>query len=104
MNAPDAREHLEAMIRRALARAARSPLANADVDAILDAADAYRHAPPPHDRTPLHLAGVMGAVTACQYSWSGRERVNVTGNPALISCGHCKRSRLYRDLTAGRAA
>jgi hypothetical protein len=43
--AADARETLEAAIRRALAKYTRSPQVNEDVDAILAAADAYRDAP-----------------------------------------------------------
>lgn len=42
MTSDDAREHLEATVRRILGR---SPSANEDTEAILAAADAYRAAP-----------------------------------------------------------
>lgn len=101
MNAPQAREQLEAVIWR---HWPGGPGAGKAVDAILAAADAYRHAPVPFLRADMHLEGTEGGYAACRYGLvppAGQ----VTGNPVLVTCGNCLRSRLYRDMTAeGRDA
>jgi hypothetical protein len=75
----------------------------AHADAILSAADLYREGPPSLCGRALHLAGTGGAQTACRYRWPHPEFLAVTGAARLVTCTRCKRSRRYRDLTAGAA-
>jgi hypothetical protein len=106
VTASAARDELEAVIlRAATVRDAsgrpRLALAGAAVDAILAAADAYRQAPP--DRTgTVHLTGLAGGHTACRYRWMEPGLLLLTGEPAGVSCGACRRSRQYRDATGAK--
>lgn len=110
MTASDAREELEAAVRRAAtfrdsAGRLRCVLSEDAIGALLGAADRYRDAAPDSDGRTVHLEGLAGARTACRYRWqdySGKLLV-LTGNPVAVSCGACLRSRRYRDLTAAAA-
>lgn len=111
MNASDAREELEALIRRSATFPDRSGrrrcvLGEDAIGALLRAADSYRDASPDYDGRTVHLEGIAGARTACRYRWQeySAKLLVLTGNPAAVTCGACLRSRLYRDMTAAEAA
>ena len=106
VTATDAREELEALVRRSatLADAAgrrRSVLAEEAIGAILDAADRYRQAVPDTDGRTVHLEGLAGADSACRYRWQEPGLLSLTGNPAAVTCTRCFKSRRYRDMTGG---
>lgn len=92
-----AREELRVFIRYQLESLARRPdAAGRCADAILDAAVRYRN----EGRT-AHLEGTAGAQTACQYRWPEPGLLALTGDLADVTCQRCRKSRRYRDLTAG---
>jgi hypothetical protein len=110
MRAADAREELEALIRRSATftdgRGRRRCLLGEDViRALLAGADTYRDAPPDADGRTVHLDGLAGARTACRYRWQeySARLLLLTGNPAAVTCGACLRSRRCRDMTAEAA-
>jgi hypothetical protein len=110
LTASDAREELEAAIRRSAtfpdgSGRRRCVLGEAAIEALLRAADSYRDAPPDSDGRTVHLEGLAGARTACRYRWQeySAKLLVLTGNPGAVTCGACLRSRRYRDMTAEAA-
>lgn len=108
VTASDAREELEAALRRAAtlrdgAGRLRCVLGEGAIGAILAAADRYRDAPPDADGRTVHLEGLAGADSACRYRWQEPGLLSLTGNPAAVTCTRCFKSRRYRDMTAEAA-
>ncbi len=110
VTAPVARERLAALVRRLATVPGSSGksccvLSRADLEAVLAAADAYRAAAPdeaPPGGRPVHLVRGDGGHSACQYRpWQDPGRHASTGNPALVTCGRCRRTVLYKSLTGG---
>jgi hypothetical protein len=104
VTASDAREEVEALIRRAAtvrdgSGRVRSVIGEAEISAVLAAADRYRDAPPDDDGRTVHLEGLMGADSACRYRWQVPGLLALTGNPAAVTCTRCFKSRRYRDMT-----
>lgn len=104
MTASDAREEVEALIRRAVtfrdgSGRLRSALTEDEISAVLAAADRYRDALPDDDGRTVHLEGLAGADSACRYRWQEPGLLALTGNPAAVTCTRCFKSRRYRDMT-----
>jgi hypothetical protein len=102
VTASDARSELEAVIFRAFAGTPGRdrPMPGAAVDVILAAADRYRDAAPDGDGRVVHLTGAGGR-PACRYRWLNPDALALTGNPAAVTCGRCRRSLRYRALAGG---